>query len=51
VAARRPDIIAALGEKRFELLAAKLGNARNLRRRSGLSDQLVFDGLGDLEGF
>jgi helicase len=51
VAARRTDMIVALGEKRFELLAAKVGDTRHLRRRSGMSDQLVFEGLGDLTGF
>ncbi len=51
VAARRADMVVALGEKRFALLAAKVGDARHLRRRSGMSDQLVFEGLGDLAGF
>jgi len=50
VVARRAEIVAVLGEKRFELLVAKLGDARHVRRRSGMSDQLVFEGLGDLTG-
>jgi len=51
VAARRADLVAVLGEKRFDLLVAKLADPRHVRRRSGMSDQLVFEGLGDLAGF
>lgn len=50
-ASRHSDVVAALGVERAESLAMRLSDVRHLRRRSGMSDQLVFEGLGDLAGF